>query len=36
MGSFLILMRLEDTKFAHKKYMAKVLKENPEILILDE
>jgi DNA repair and recombination RAD54-like protein len=34
--SFLTIMRLEGTKFAHKKYMIKALKEIPEILILDE
>ncbi|KAJ7963916.1 SNF2 domain-containing protein CLASSY [Quillaja saponaria] len=33
--SFLTLMR-EDSKFAHRKYMAKVLRESPGILILDE
>ncbi|WJX38511.1 DNA repair and recombination protein RAD54-like protein [Trifolium repens] len=34
--SFLSLMRSEDTKFAHRKYMVKALKESPGILILDE
>ncbi|CAJ2644126.1 unnamed protein product [Trifolium pratense] len=34
--SFLTLMRSEDTKFAHRKYMVKALKESPGILILDE
>ncbi|KAL2317089.1 hypothetical protein Fmac_030965 [Flemingia macrophylla] len=33
--SFLTLMR-EDSKFAHRKYMAKVLRESPGILVLDE
>ncbi|OWM87388.1 SNF2 domain-containing protein CLASSY 2-like [Punica granatum] len=33
--SFLTLMR-EDSKFAHRKHMAKVLRESPGILILDE
>ncbi|GAV83780.1 SNF2_N domain-containing protein/Helicase_C domain-containing protein [Cephalotus follicularis] len=33
--SFLTLIR-EDSKFAHRKYMAKVLRESPGILILDE
>ncbi|AES78270.2 chromatin remodeling complex subunit [Medicago truncatula] len=33
--SFLALMR-QDTKFAHRKYMAKTLRESPGILILDE
>ncbi|XP_031247872.1 SNF2 domain-containing protein CLASSY 2-like [Pistacia vera] len=33
--SFLTLMR-EDANFAHRKYMAKVLRESPGILILDE
>nr|ABA18099.1 SNF2 domain-containing protein [Olimarabidopsis pumila] len=33
--SFLTLMR-EDSKFAHRKYMAKVLKESPGLLVLDE
>ncbi|XP_028804695.1 SNF2 domain-containing protein CLASSY 2-like [Neltuma alba] len=33
--SFLTLMR-EDSKFSHRKYMAKVLRESPGILILDE
>lgn len=33
--SFLTLMR-EDSKFAHRRYMAKVLRESPGILILDE
>ncbi|XP_012086690.1 SNF2 domain-containing protein CLASSY 1 [Jatropha curcas] len=33
--SFLTLMR-EDSKFAHRKYMAKVLRESPGLLILDE
>ncbi|XP_062092377.1 SNF2 domain-containing protein CLASSY 1-like [Humulus lupulus] len=33
--SFLALMR-EDSKFAHRKFMAKVLRESPGILILDE
>lgn len=33
--SFLTLMR-EDAKFAHRKYMAKVLRQSPGILILDE
>jgi len=34
--SFLALMRSKDTKFAHKNYMAKTLRGNPGILILDE
>ncbi|CAJ2644123.1 unnamed protein product [Trifolium pratense] len=34
--SFLALMRSEDSKFAHRKYMVKALKESPGILILDE
>ena len=34
--SFLQLMRSKDTKFAHRKYMAKALRESPGILILDE
>ncbi|KAJ8763990.1 hypothetical protein K2173_004860 [Erythroxylum novogranatense] len=33
--SFLTLLR-EDSKFAHRKYMAKVLRESPGILVLDE
>ncbi|KAF1889744.1 hypothetical protein Lal_00025072 [Lupinus albus] len=33
--SFLTLMR-EDSKYAHRKYMAKVLRESPGMLILDE
>jgi len=33
--SFLTLMR-EDSKFAHRKYMAKVLRESPGIMVLDE
>lgn len=33
--SFLTLMR-EDAKFAHRKYMAKVLRESPGLLVLDE
>ncbi|KAG6670301.1 SNF2 domain-containing protein CLASSY 1-like isoform X1 [Carya illinoinensis] len=33
--SFLTLMR-EDSKFAHRKFMAKVLRESPGILVLDE
>ncbi|KAL5734437.1 hypothetical protein ACOSP7_032298 [Xanthoceras sorbifolium] len=33
--SFLTLMR-EDSRFAHRKFMAKVLRESPGILILDE
>ncbi|KAI4385637.1 hypothetical protein MLD38_003636 [Melastoma candidum] len=33
--SFQTLMR-EDSKFAHRKHMAKVLRESPGILILDE
>ncbi|CAI0416162.1 unnamed protein product [Linum tenue] len=33
--SFLTLMR-EDSKFAHRQYMAKVLRESPGLLILDE
>ncbi|GMN41227.1 hypothetical protein TIFTF001_010435 [Ficus carica] len=33
--SFLALMR-EDSKFAHRKFMAKVLRESPGILVLDE
>ncbi|XP_044508996.1 SNF2 domain-containing protein CLASSY 2-like isoform X2 [Mangifera indica] len=33
--SFLTLMR-EDSNFAHRKYMAKVLRDSPGILILDE
>ncbi|XP_019098277.1 PREDICTED: SNF2 domain-containing protein CLASSY 1-like isoform X2 [Camelina sativa] len=33
--SFLTLMR-EDSKFAHRKYMAKVLRESPGLLVLDE
>ncbi|WCJ34712.1 SNF2 domain-containing protein CLASSY 1 [Euphorbia peplus] len=33
--SFLTLMR-EDSKFAHRKFMAKVLRESPGLLILDE
>jgi DNA repair and recombination RAD54-like protein len=33
--SFLTLMR-EDSKFAHRRYMAKVLRESPGILVLDE
>ncbi|CAN1165121.1 SNF2 domain-containing protein CLASSY 2 [Linum perenne] len=33
--SFLTLMR-EDAKFAHRQYMAKVLRESPGLLILDE
>ncbi|CAL5203015.1 unnamed protein product [Lathyrus oleraceus] len=34
--SFLSLMRSEESKFAHRKYMAKALRENPGMLILDE
>jgi DNA repair and recombination RAD54-like protein len=33
--SFLALMR-EDSKFAHRRFMAKVLRESPGILVLDE
>ncbi|KAK6929513.1 Helicase, C-terminal, partial [Dillenia turbinata] len=33
--SFLSLMR-EDSKFAHRRYMGKILRESPGILILDE
>ncbi|CAE6112231.1 unnamed protein product [Arabidopsis arenosa] len=33
--SFTTLMR-EDSKFAHRKYMAKVLRESPGLLVLDE
>ncbi|KAB1217668.1 SNF2 domain-containing protein CLASSY 2 [Morella rubra] len=33
--SFLTLMR-EDSKFAHRRFMAKVLRESPGVLILDE
>ncbi|CAI8586349.1 unnamed protein product [Vicia faba] len=33
--SFLTLMR-EDSKFAHRKFMAKVLRESPGLLVLDE
>lgn len=33
--SFLTLMR-DDSKFAHRKYMAKVLRESPGLLVLDE
>ncbi|KAL1205510.1 SNF2 domain-containing protein CLASSY 1 [Cardamine amara subsp. amara] len=33
--SFLTLMR-EDSKFAHRNYMAKVLRESPGLLVLDE
>ena len=33
--SFLALMR-EDSKFAHRKFMAKVLRESPGLLVLDE
>ncbi|ESQ55697.1 hypothetical protein EUTSA_v10024231mg [Eutrema salsugineum] len=33
--SFLTLMR-EDSKFAHRKHMAKVLRESPGLVILDE
>ncbi|EEF41502.1 ATP-dependent helicase, putative [Ricinus communis] len=33
--SFLTLMR-EDSKFDHRKYMAKVLRESPGLLVLDE
>ncbi|KAJ1426328.1 SNF2-related, N-terminal domain [Sesbania bispinosa] len=33
--SFLTLMR-EDSKYAHRKFMAKVLRESPGILVLDE
>ncbi|KAL1189116.1 SNF2 domain-containing protein CLASSY 2 [Cardamine amara subsp. amara] len=33
--SFVTLMR-EDSKFAHRKYMAKVLRESPGLLVLDE
>ncbi|MED6135450.1 SNF2 domain-containing protein CLASSY 1 [Stylosanthes scabra] len=33
--SFLTLMR-EDSKYAHRKYMAKVLRESPGLLVLDE
>lgn len=33
--SFLALMR-ENSKFAHRKFMAKVLRESPGILVLDE
>ncbi|WJX58928.1 hypothetical protein P8452_44331 [Trifolium repens] len=33
--SFLTLMR-EDSKFAHRKFMAKVLRESPQLLVLDE
>ncbi|KAK7276429.1 hypothetical protein RIF29_17568 [Crotalaria pallida] len=33
--SFLTLMR-EDSKYAHRKYMAQVLRESPGMLILDE
>ncbi|KAF3433339.1 hypothetical protein FNV43_RR24441 [Rhamnella rubrinervis] len=33
--SFLTLMR-EDSKFAHRRFMAKVLRESPGILVLDE
>ncbi|CAK8566439.1 unnamed protein product [Lathyrus sativus] len=35
-SSFFSLMRSEESKFAHRKYMAKALRENPGILILDE
>ncbi|KAH7537612.1 hypothetical protein FEM48_Zijuj03G0111400 [Ziziphus jujuba var. spinosa] len=34
-SSFLTLMR-EDSKFVHRKFMARVLRESPGILILDE
>ncbi|CAI8597382.1 unnamed protein product [Vicia faba] len=34
--SFFSLMRSEESKFEHRKYMAKALRENPGILILDE
>ncbi|OIW02735.1 hypothetical protein TanjilG_29511 [Lupinus angustifolius] len=33
--SFLTLMR-EDSKYAHRKYMARVLRESPGMMILDE
>lgn len=33
--SFLTLMR-EDSKFAHRRFMAKVLRESPGVLVLDE
>lgn len=33
--SFVTLMR-EESKFAHRKYMAKVLRESPGLLVLDE
>ncbi|XLR45099.1 hypothetical protein HN51_029214 [Arachis hypogaea] len=33
--SFLTLMR-EDSKYAHRKYMTKVLRESPGLLVLDE
>lgn len=33
--SFLTLMR-EDSKFAHRKFMAQVLRESPGLLVLDE
>ena len=33
--SFLALMR-EDSKFAHRRFMARVLRESPGILVLDE
>lgn len=33
--SFLTLMR-DNSKFAHRKYMAKVLRESPGLLVLDE
>ncbi|XP_065881366.1 SNF2 domain-containing protein CLASSY 1-like [Euphorbia lathyris] len=33
--SFLTLMR-EDSKFAHRRFMAKVLRESPGLLVLDE
>ncbi|WJX38509.1 DNA repair and recombination protein RAD54-like protein [Trifolium repens] len=35
-SSFLSLMRSEDSKFAHRKYMVQALKESPGIIILDE
>jgi len=35
-NSFLALKRSQETKFAHKNYMAKTLRESPGILILDE
>jgi DNA repair and recombination protein RAD54 and RAD54-like protein len=35
-NSFLALKGSQETKFAHRSYMAKTLRESPGILILDE